>query len=323
MVSLLWLVWLGAWASLVAADDYKVSGTVTCATVAGNYCQAWNYDLTMASSAAKCFDGHAVVHTPDKDVRMRDLLPHTEVLAYDAVTGRLFFDRVYTFLHTDARPWSRRMLRLCTNVTCIMLSDDHVVFRNNDLEPQFAHRLRPGDAVHVTQDGHHLQIQSITNVTAVRSTAGLFAPATYSGTIVVNRVLASVYAATEWQAAAHRALAPLRWYHAWVQPTQMYEPVSLHPYAAILQKVFFGSTSRTLGVADDDDEESDSSTDSTSHSDDVSEQKSLVSLLLQPILGQGHASYQSGSTGGRSTDNSQQNAMVALLLQPILDHNHA
>ena len=95
----------------------------------------------------------------------------------------------------------------------IVLTKKHVIFASKDAihyQPRFAEKVQLGDFVKVlAQDGCTMVSAKVVNV-ALQCFTGAYAPLTEEGTILVNGVLASCYALTEDQKAAHRAFLPWR-----------------------------------------------------------------------------------------------------------------
>lgn len=109
--------------------------------------------------------------------------------------------------------------------------------READLRIVFASEVRPGQCV-LTSQAKVESLESLSVVTFVEEqrSAGLYAPLTQHGSIVVNGVLASCYAAVDNHHLAHWVLAPLRFFYSLMGPS---EPQSdgLHWYPWLLQRL--------------------------------------------------------------------------------------
>lgn len=101
----------------------------------------------------------------------------------------------------------------------------------------FASEIQPGQCVLTSQGkiGSRAMLSVVTFVQAQRST-GLYAPLTQHGSIVVNGVLASCYAAVDNHHLAHWVLAPLRFFYSLMGPSEAH-PDGLHWYAWLLQRL--------------------------------------------------------------------------------------
>ncbi|GLD59934.1 indian hedgehog B protein-like protein [Lates japonicus] len=101
----------------------------------------------------------------------------------------------------------------------------------------FASEVRPGQCVLAPQEkgGSQTTFSVVTFVKEQRST-GLYAPLTQHGSIVVNGVLASCYAAVDNHHLAHWVLAPLRFFYSLIGPSEP-QTDGLHWYPWLLQKL--------------------------------------------------------------------------------------
>lgn len=199
---------------------------------------------------------------------MRDLHPGDRVLASSTADGRgpLVYSPVLSFL--DRQPNVRKLFYIIgtsagLNIT---LTAAHLIFVSDctwlreqkwgtgdelrldstwgdgtrqeaDLRTVFASEVRPGQCV-LTPKGEVLSQAALSVVTFVeeqRST-GLYAPLTQSGSIVVNGVLASCYAAVDSHHLAHWVLAPLRFFYSLMGPSEA-QTDGLHWYPWLLQRL--------------------------------------------------------------------------------------
>lgn len=149
---------------------------------------------------------------------MEDLTEGDKVLAIDELGNTVYSDFI-AFLDRDAKV-RRTFLVLETsqpNVT-LRLTPAHLVFIRDDsaasgMEAKFASSVKPGQEVFVWEELGRLRRARVQRVYAVED-RGSYAPLTAHGTIVVDAMLASCYAAVEEQRWAHWAFAPLRLSHA-------------------------------------------------------------------------------------------------------------
>lgn len=152
-----------------------------------------------------------------------DLRPGERVLA--SSDGVLVFSEVLTFLDRD--PTARGLFfTLRTRAgPRISLTAAHLIFVSEGncsegaepargaLRTVYAGDARPGQCL-LVPGGRTGGLSRISGV-SVTTRAGLFAPLTQQGTIVVNGVAASCYAAVDQHHLAHWAFAPLRLMYSW------------------------------------------------------------------------------------------------------------
>lgn len=170
----------------------------------------------MAAKSGGCFPGSARVRLKDGALReVRDLRVGDEVLAADG-SGNLVYSEVIMFVDRD-RAKRRAFYTIETRnpATRIALTAAHLLFivRNATLTETFASDVTPGQEVMILEDGGR-RLRAVTvNRIYREEREGSFAPLTGHGTIVVDDVLASCYAAVQNQKLAHLAFAPVRFVH--------------------------------------------------------------------------------------------------------------
>ncbi|TSS97570.1 Sonic hedgehog protein A [Bagarius yarrelli] len=93
----------------------------------------------------------------------------------------------------------------------IALTAAHLLFvvKNSTLRETFASDVAPGQEVMILDEGWHLRAVLVDQIYR-EERWGSFAPVTGHGTIVVDDILASCYAAVQNQNLAHLAFAPVR-----------------------------------------------------------------------------------------------------------------
>ncbi|KAK3513894.1 hypothetical protein QTP70_032854 [Hemibagrus guttatus] len=174
---------------------------------------------SVAAKSGGCFPGSALVQVSDGSTkRVEDLKEGEKVLAADEQGNAVYSDFI-AFLDRDVT-LRRTFLVLETqkpNVT-LRLTAAHLVFVRDDLAAsgmvaKFASGVKPGQEVFVWEGRERLRSARVERVYAVED-RGSFAPLTAHGTIVVDGVLASCYAAVEAHRWAHWAFVPLRLSHA-------------------------------------------------------------------------------------------------------------
>nr|XP_032821176.1 sonic hedgehog protein-like [Petromyzon marinus] len=187
---------------------YESKGHVHCSVKA---------DDSAAARAGGCFPGAARALLEDgRARRVGDLRPGDRVLAGDPASPARgpFFSDFVAFL--DARPRERARLVAVETLRprrSLLLTPAHLLFAAESPAGPFAARfaggVRAGHYVYVTAR-RLLRAARVERVREAALPAALYAPATAHGTIVVEGVLASCYAATERHELAHWALAPMR-----------------------------------------------------------------------------------------------------------------
>ncbi|XP_056149330.1 tiggy-winkle hedgehog protein isoform X2 [Lampris incognitus] len=173
-----------------------------------------------ATKSGGCFPGSSsVMLTGGGTKPVRDLQVGDKVLAADR-EGNIIFSDFLMFIDQD-RTTVREFYVLETEEPRrkLTLTPAHLVFVTNnnatdrsDVRAVFASSVSPGQRVLVV--GSDVALGALTAATVKRVYAEehreSYAPVTSDGTIVVDRVLASCYAAVEDHALAHWAFAPLR-----------------------------------------------------------------------------------------------------------------
>lgn len=182
-------------------------------------------EKSAGSKLGGCFPGRGQVVTPQGP------MPLEAVRAGDSVQvmredGSLAFSPVLLFLHRDPRV-SRSFLRLTTaSGTALTLTSSHLIFllegnlvatTTPTVEDALQHggvvlagRVEFGDFLLVAGDGG-VKLEKVVAVSH-QADAGVFAPLTAEGTVVVDGVVASCYAVIDSQAIAHWAFLPVRLY---------------------------------------------------------------------------------------------------------------
>ncbi|XP_017567205.1 tiggy-winkle hedgehog protein [Pygocentrus nattereri] len=190
---------------------------------------------SVAVKSGGCFPGSATVQLEDGRTKLvRDLREGDRVLAADE-QGRAAFSDFIMFM--DREPRARRqfiVIETAAPARRLTLTAAHLVLVRNGnssgssplMSARFASSVRPGHEVFVSeekeQEDGRLRGARVTRVRTVElEREGAYAPVTAHGTVVVDRVLASCYAAVEQHRWAHWALAPARLSHAlaaWMRP---------------------------------------------------------------------------------------------------------
>ena len=89
-----------------------------------------------------------------------------------------------------------------------------LVKRNGDVRPQyvFAAQAQVGDAIYMVNNG--ITTVAAVNITEIRKTVfyDAYAPLTFEGNLIVNRIVVSTYGTFQHELAHHLIKAPRRWY---------------------------------------------------------------------------------------------------------------
>lgn len=173
-----------------------------------------------------CFAGEATVNVEDRGpVPLAALRVGDMVLAERS--GQLTYEPILTFLHSVRPAFGKRapFLLVVHNHGEFRATDTHLVFVATDDVAQhgvskLVGKLLVGDRLLVRDPSNSMRMIS-SRISAIRRTSGemgLYAPLTASGTILVDGVLASNYAAPSLEKelahqTAHAFLLPLRIYH--------------------------------------------------------------------------------------------------------------
>lgn len=173
----------------------------------------------MFLSIALCFPAGASVVTPQGAKRMEDLRVGDTVRVM-TTDGRLTWSQVCGWAHRDQQA-SAPYLRLTTSHRQLVVSGDHLVATIAGSSISFvpAKTIQPGHTLvecdNSTAEGSAgVWGNRVVSVDAVHA-QGVFAPLTLTGTVVVDGVAASCYAATKSHTLAHAAMKPVRagWRH--------------------------------------------------------------------------------------------------------------
>ncbi|XP_019738063.1 indian hedgehog B protein-like [Hippocampus comes] len=200
---------------------------------------------SVAAKTGGCFPGDAQV-TLEGGVtkQMRDLHPGDRVLASSTTDARgsLLYSPVLAFLDLQTNV-TKIFTLIGTNTGLnITLTAAHLIFvtdcvgglSQDGVRTTFASEVKPGQCI-LTSQGTEATKAVVTFVEERQST-GLYAPLTQHGSIVVNSVLASCYAAVDNHHLAHWVLAPLRFVRT-LMGAEEQQTDGVHWYPWLLQKV--------------------------------------------------------------------------------------
>ncbi|KAF4089568.1 hypothetical protein AMELA_G00067330 [Ameiurus melas] len=171
---------------------------------------------SVAAKSGGCFPGSAHVRLKDGAMKkVKDLKVGDEVLAADEF-GNLVYSEFIMFVdRDDVRRRVFHVIETRNPPTRIALTAAHLLFivQNSTLTETFASDITPGQEVMILDEGgrslHAVMVDRIYE----EEREGSFAPLTGHGTIVVDDILASCYAAVQNQKLAHLAFAPVRLVH--------------------------------------------------------------------------------------------------------------
>uniref|UniRef100_A0A8C7XPD6 Hedgehog protein n=1 Tax=Oryzias sinensis TaxID=183150 RepID=A0A8C7XPD6_9TELE len=222
---------------------------------------------SVAAKTGGCFPGDAQVLLEGGGTKqMRHLLPGDRVLSSSTKDGRtsLLYSPVISFL--DRQPNIMKTFYIIGTDAGfnISLTAAHLIFTadcadgGNKTKPQetffpsiwtdrgrsgahlrtvFASQVQPGQCVYTSSEESepHVRVSVVTFVEEQRST-GLYAPLTQHGSIVVNGVLSSCYAAVDSHELSHWAFAPLRFLYSMLGSSQA-QSDGVHWYPRLLHRL--------------------------------------------------------------------------------------
>lgn len=203
-------------------------------------------DHSVAAKSGGCFPGDALVTTetglqkPVRDVRSGE-----RVLALSSCDdARLEFSEVLGFLDRDPGVLKLFFSFETESGAKLTLTAAHLMFVAagncsegaepvfSDLKTVFASDVHVGQCT-LVREGRKTRLSRVTQVDLVKR-RGIYAPLTEHGTLVVDGVATSCYAAVNRHSLAHRAFAPLRLVHRWTGSTGGRHGNGVHWYARVL-----------------------------------------------------------------------------------------
>lgn len=173
----------------------------------------------MFLSISLCFPAGATIMTPQGAKRMEHLKVGDTVRVV-TTEGQLAWSQVCGWAHREPNA-TATYLRLTTSHRQLIVSADHLVATVAGANISFvpAKEIKVGHSTllecdNTPQGTAGVWGNRVTGVDAVHA-QGVFAPLTLTGTVVVDGVAASCYAATKSHTLAHAAMKPVRagWRH--------------------------------------------------------------------------------------------------------------
>lgn len=204
-------------------------------------------DHSVAAKTGGCFPASAYVMVEGGTLKTMDSLqPGEKVLASSESdgTGPLLYSEVIAFLDRDHTVQKRFYSIQTDSGATLSLTAAHLLFVSvgncsgpvvsGALRSVYASDVRPGQCVVSTreQQGHLSRVTKI----QIQEDRGVFAPLTRHGTVVVNGIISSCYAAVDQQRLAHWAFGPLRVLYNWGGPVG-HQAVGIHWYSSLLHWV--------------------------------------------------------------------------------------
>ena len=152
--------------------------------------------------------------------RMRDLAVGDRILVSSEDHSTLKWSTVLAvdvYQHHNAQK-PVEYLEIHTNSSMLPLhitpSHSLLVKKHGDIRPQyvFAHQAQVGDSIYMVSDG--TTTLDAVNITEIRKTVfyDAYAPLTFEGNLIVNRIVVSTYGTFEHELAHNLIKAPRRWY---------------------------------------------------------------------------------------------------------------
>ncbi|XP_064833033.1 indian hedgehog B protein-like [Oncorhynchus masou masou] len=208
---------------------------------------------SVAAKTGGCFPGRSLVTLDDGSSRaVQDLQPGDRVLASSGADGSRFggdlvYSEFFTFL--DHEPAARKQFYVLGTETGanLTLTAAHLVFVTEGncsvgesskgvvMRTMYASDVRPGQCVLTAgrNQGPQGNLSQVIWV-HIQMDTGAFAPLTRHGSLVVDGVLASCYAAMDQHQLAHWAFGPLRLLYSWTRWTGASLGDGLHWYSQVL-----------------------------------------------------------------------------------------
>jgi len=184
-----------------------------------------------------CFPGESqVMLENNKRVKLNELKVGESISTYGGNTPS--FSEVYTFLDYETDIYldflELHYLEESGKQGKIALTHEHLIMAKRFGEPQFvqAKEVKVGD--YIFKSSHNGTVTPvIVSSVSVGKYKGAFAPATMDGTVVINDIIVSSYAAISHNV-AHAAIAPLRLAYKIAPSLVSFELKGMHPYAKFL-----------------------------------------------------------------------------------------
>ena len=190
--------------------------------------------------------GMAQLDTGDV-IPISDVTVNDKVLALDE-EGRLVYSEVYMFLHRDNETREDYVIIETDTSKTLSLTPTHLIHvtdtATDDIQkvrPKFARNVQEGQYVYVVSSQGVIEVSKVVRISS-RTSQGVYAPLTKTGTIVVDGVVTSCYAVIEHEEIAHAVFAPLRWFHyvtrlLGLAHAQKQSPDGVHWYADFLYSI--------------------------------------------------------------------------------------
>lgn len=204
---------------------------------------------SVAAKTGGCFPASALVTVEDGSVKTMDSLqPGEKVLASSESdgSGKLIYSEVIAFLDRDPSVEKQFFTIETDSGAKLSLTAAHLLFVSEgncsgpvvsaELKSVFASDVLPGQCVVSTRGaGQQGYLSRVTRI-QIQEDKGVFAPLTRHGTVVVNNVVSSCYAAVDRHWLAHWAFGPLRVLYNWGGPVR-HQAVGIHWYSSLLHWV--------------------------------------------------------------------------------------
>ncbi|XP_051762217.1 indian hedgehog signaling molecule a [Ctenopharyngodon idella] len=204
---------------------------------------------SVAAKTGGCFPASALVTIEDGSVKTMDSLqPGEKVLASSESdgSGKLIYSEVIAFLDRDPSVEKQFYTIQTDSGAKLSLTAAHLLFVaegncsgpvvSAELKSVFASDVLPGQCVVSTRGaGQQGYLSRVTRI-QIQEDKGVFAPLTRHGTVVVNNVVSSCYAAVDQHWLAHWAFGPLRVLYNWGGPVG-HQAVGIHWYSSLLHWV--------------------------------------------------------------------------------------
>ena len=168
-----------------------------------------------------CFHGETLVLKEDgSEGKMRDLAAGDRILVSGEDHSTVKWSTVLAVdvyqQYNAKKPVEYLEIHTSSSMLPLHITPSHslLVKRDGDVRPQyvFAHQALVGDSIYMLSDG--TTTLGAVNITEIRKTVfyDAYAPLTFEGNLIVNRIVVSTYGTLQHELAHHLIKAPRRWY---------------------------------------------------------------------------------------------------------------
>jgi len=170
-----------------------------------------------------CFSGDTIVQTKNGPKRLDSLQVGEKILTFSVKRKGAIpaWTKFYSFIHKEDERETEFLVLETVNSHFLKITGEHLIFKydtkSNRNVALPASDIKICDLLIYQESEGGVRMEPVTSI-KTEKLQGIYAPLTFSGTFLANGFLASCYADVQSHAAAHYALAPVRfWYRFFVQ----------------------------------------------------------------------------------------------------------